>query len=108
MMITMPRDENGRFVPLACPVPTCGGTLRYQGHRSWECDGLVDPENPNRLWAVSGAPYGNSTAQNYDFPRAYCEAWRADRAFRHVLLAQNEPEPQIGAARPGEAWALDR
>lgn len=48
MMIAMPRDENGRFVPLACPVPTCDGTLRYQGHRSWECDGLVDPENTNR------------------------------------------------------------
>jgi len=44
----MPRDENGRFVTLACPVKNCGGKLVYQGSRTWECDGLIDPDDPNK------------------------------------------------------------
>ncbi|MEO6886426.1 MAG: glycoside hydrolase domain-containing protein [Jatrophihabitantaceae bacterium] len=44
--------------------------------------------------------YGNATAQDYDFPRAYCAAARLDPLFRReVILAQNEPEPMIGAPR---------
>ena len=43
--------------------------------------------------------YGNSTTQSYDFPRAYCQAVRADPAFASVMLAQDEPEPALGAAR---------
>lgn len=42
--------------------------------------------------------YGNATAQDYDFPRAYCAAARRDPVFRReVILAQDEPEPAIGA-----------
>lgn len=44
----LPRDESGRFVPLDCPVPNCGGRLVYQGYRSWECDGLIDPDDPTK------------------------------------------------------------
>lgn len=43
--------------------------------------------------------YGNSTNQHFDFPRAFCSAVRRDPALRHVVLAQDEPEPQIGAPR---------
>ncbi len=44
--------------------------------------------------------YGNATAQDYDFPRAYCAAARRDSTFRReVILAQDEPEPMIGAPR---------
>lgn len=44
--------------------------------------------------------YGNATAQDYDFPRAYCAAARHDSLFRReVILAQDEPEPAIGAPR---------
>lgn len=41
-----PRDASGRFVPKECPV--CGGTLEYEGHGVWACDGLVDPEDPSK------------------------------------------------------------
>ena len=41
-----PRDNNGRFVPKKCPV--CGGTLEYEGHGVWACDGLVDPETTDK------------------------------------------------------------
>ena len=43
-----PYDDQGRFVPLACRNPECTGTLVYQGHGSWECDGLVDPNDPSK------------------------------------------------------------
>lgn len=42
----LPRDDRGRFVPLACQNPACGyGTLRLddERHGIWECDGLADP-----------------------------------------------------------------
>lgn len=44
-----PYDDKGRFVPLNCPLPECGsGTLRYQGNGVWECDGLIDPDHPDK------------------------------------------------------------
>jgi hypothetical protein len=44
--------------------------------------------------------YGNTYQQSYDFPRAYCAAVAADISFaRDITLAQDEPEPQIGAPR---------
>ena len=38
-----PRNNNGRFVPLACPMPNCAGTLRRESG-VWRCDGLAEPE----------------------------------------------------------------
>jgi hypothetical protein len=44
--------------------------------------------------------YGNTTEQSYDFPKAYCSAAAAVPEFaRETALAQDEPEPQLGAAR---------
>lgn len=43
-----PYDDRGRFVPLKCRNPACDGKLVYMGHRSWECDGLIDPGDPNK------------------------------------------------------------
>lgn len=41
-----PRDHEGKFIPLACPLANCDGHLVYDEHwNRWECDGLVDPEN---------------------------------------------------------------
>ena len=44
--------------------------------------------------------YGNTSEQDYDFPRAYCDAAHRNKRFaREITLAQDEPEPQLGAAR---------
>lgn len=44
-----PFDDRGRFVPVACPRPTCGaGTLRYEGNGVWACDGLEDPNDDRK------------------------------------------------------------
>ncbi len=48
-----------------------------------------DPENPNRLWAVSGAPYGNSTAQYTE------DAYQTTEWFR-VLNDDAHPFPSTG------------
>lgn len=46
-MSNKPFDAKGRYVPLNCPE--CGnGTLRHQGGGSWSCDGLADPEHPDK------------------------------------------------------------
>jgi hypothetical protein len=52
--------------------------------------------------------YGNAISQKYDFPKAYCAALHREPAFAHeVTLADDEPEPAIGAPRrrigPGNA-----
>ncbi len=44
--------------------------------------------------------YGNAISEDYDFPKAYCAVVRREPAFLHeVVLADNQPEPQIGAPR---------
>lgn len=44
-----PRDERGRFVPTTCPLPDCTpGHLKYEGGGHWRCDGLLDPNDPNK------------------------------------------------------------
>lgn len=48
-----------------------------------------DPENPNRLWAVSGAPYGNSTAQ-------YTEDGYQTAEWFHVVNEDAHPFPSTG------------
>jgi hypothetical protein len=52
--------------------------------------------------------YGNTYRPGYDFPRVYCQALRREpQISREVILADDEPEPAIGAARktigPGTA-----
>ncbi|MGI8678612.1 MAG: glycoside hydrolase domain-containing protein [Jatrophihabitans sp.] len=44
--------------------------------------------------------YGNVYRQTYEFPTAYCATVRAHPDFSSgVVLAMNEPEPQLGAPR---------
>ena len=44
--------------------------------------------------------YGNAYTQDYDFVRAYCEAADDDPQFRRdVVIANDQPEPAIGAPR---------
>lgn len=59
-----PRDHNGRFVPIDCPNPACGyGTLQYEGHGIWQCDGLADPGSVDKdleccpFTHIDGEPY---------------------------------------------------
>jgi hypothetical protein len=42
-----PRDNKGQFVPLKCELCGCGA-LRHDGSKTWRCDGLLDPEDPNK------------------------------------------------------------
>ena len=42
-----PRDDQGRFIPLACDDPDCDGRLMRE-QDGWRCNGLVDPNNPNK------------------------------------------------------------
>lgn len=57
-----PRDDKGHYVPLTCPVCDAG-TLRHQGGHDWACDGLLDPNDPNKeleaCWFThtDGQPY---------------------------------------------------
>lgn len=47
----LPYDDNGRFVPLACQDQNCGGgklVLEDPEHGVWECDGMVDPNDPSK------------------------------------------------------------
>jgi hypothetical protein len=44
--------------------------------------------------------YGNAYRQSYDFVRAYCAAIVAEPTLgQQAILADDEPEPAIGAAR---------
>ena len=53
-----PRDNLGRYVPLACPDINCGGVLRYEGDGVWRCDGLVDPcHDDKELFAYTFTHY---------------------------------------------------
>jgi hypothetical protein len=44
----LPYDERGRKVSTACPNPDCSGTLQHQGYGFWTCDGLIDPNDPDK------------------------------------------------------------
>lgn len=42
-----PYDERGRAI--SCDCPKCGyGRLQYTRFKTWECDGLMDPEDVNK------------------------------------------------------------
>jgi hypothetical protein len=92
-------------VALGLGLPT-GATLFKDIEQIGSCSGELTPEYL-RAWyryvlatRYRVAFYGNTFRQSWDFPRAYCAAVRADRQFASdVVLAQNEPEPAIGAAR---------
>lgn len=47
-MILRPYDDHGRFVLLKCRNPECVGRLVHMGDGWWECDGLVDPDDPSK------------------------------------------------------------
>lgn len=65
-----PFDELGRKVTRVCPNPDCSGMLQHVGDGTWECDGLVDPNDPDKeLLACAfthqdGEPY-NASAKQY-------------------------------------------
>lgn len=73
-------------------IGTCHGELTSEYLRAWY--------HHVRATRYRAGFYGNTFRQSWDFPRAYCAAVRADPRFAHdVALAQNQPEPAIGAAR---------
>ena len=43
-----PRLKNGQIVSRKCPVETCSGTLQQEGPNDWICDGLRDPDHPDK------------------------------------------------------------
>lgn len=64
-----PYDWKGRFIPLACPVPSCGGRLLHEGDGIWECDGLIDPDDPNKELEVCTYSHRDGDPWPYHFPR---------------------------------------
>jgi hypothetical protein len=47
-MITNPRNHKGQYVSNKCKNPLCSGKLVQVTPTLWECDGLVDPDDPNK------------------------------------------------------------
>lgn len=44
MTSNIPRDDKGRFLPVICTDPNCGGVLMLDssfGSPIWQCDGLT-------------------------------------------------------------------
>ena len=73
-------------------VGTCHGELTGDYLDTWYRVTRASPYLP--------AFYGNAYTQDYDFVRAYCEAAAHDPQFRRdVILADDQPEPAIGAPR---------
>ena len=73
-------------------VGTCHGELTGSYLDTWYRVIRAGPYRP--------AFYGNAYTQKYDFVRAYCEAAADDPEFRRdIILADDEPEPAIGAPR---------
>jgi hypothetical protein len=73
-------------------VGTCHGELTGSYLDTWYRVTRAGPYRP--------AFYGNAFTQQYDFVRAYCAAAADDPQFRReVILADDEPEPAIGAPR---------
>jgi hypothetical protein len=71
-------------------VGTCHGELTGTYLDTWFRTARSSPYRP--------AFYGNAYTQQYDFVRAYCDAAGDDPQFRsEVILADDEPEPAIGA-----------
>lgn len=75
IMTQQPYDEKGRKLSRLCPNPDCSGTLQLEkdtltGREVWQCDGLVDPNDPSQeLQAcefshIDGEPY-NATPEQY-------------------------------------------
>lgn len=47
MAAERPHDDKGRFVSTKCNLCDCG-ELRHEGDGHWRCDGLLDPEDPDK------------------------------------------------------------
>lgn len=84
-----------------------GATLFKDIEQIGSCEGELSPAYLDTWYrTVLGGPYrpgfyGNAFRPNYDFPVAYCQMIKADPAAgRDLTLADDEPEPLIGAA-PG-------
>lgn len=81
-------------------IGTCNGELSADYLRGWY--------RYVRTTKYRVGFYGNTYRQTWDFPRAYCAAVQDDASFTaDVTLAQNQPEPAIGAPQgtigPGNA-----
>jgi hypothetical protein len=71
-------------------IGTCTGELTAEYLLTWYRVGRASPYRVGF--------YGNAYTQHYDFVRAYCAAVRGHPVFtRDVVLADDEPEPAIGA-----------
>lgn len=89
----------------AAGVPT-GTTLFKDIEEVGACHGELTSDYLRSWYTTAGHSrfrvgfYGNTYRQHNDFPRAYCATLQADPAFAgQVVLADNEPEPQLGAPR---------
>lgn len=54
-----PRNEKGQYVTLTCPDINCSGQLVYGGDGKWYCDGLVDPNHPDKELEACGFAHWN-------------------------------------------------
>lgn len=71
-------------------VGTCTGELTAEYLITWYRVGRASPYRVGF--------YGNAYTQQYDFVHAYCDVLRHHPVFRReVVLADDEPEPAIGA-----------
>lgn len=59
-----PRDDKGRFVPIDCPDVDCDGRLQHVGDGRYECDGLVDPDDPNSELQACGFSHHDGEPHN--------------------------------------------
>ncbi len=73
-------------------IGSCTGELTAQYLLTWYRVGRASPYRVGF--------YGNAYSQHYDFVHAYCQLVRHHPMFtREVVLADDEPEPAIGAAQ---------
>lgn len=64
-MTARPRLKDGRFISSDCPACGCG-TLRQEAPNEWRCDGLRDPEDPNK--ELEACEYGIYDGEVIGFP----------------------------------------
>ena len=63
-----PRDHEGKFIPLHCPVSGCYGTLVYNDHWDrWECDGLIEPTSFVAPQDLQACTYSHQDGDHYEW-----------------------------------------
>jgi hypothetical protein len=83
-------------------IPT-GAVLFKDIEQIGSCEGELTATYLDTWYQVlTGSPYragfyGNAYRQSNDFPRAYCQLIQTDPAAIDIELADDEPEPAIGA-----------